>query len=268
VEDGAIYQGQGITAHAGSEATVLVKDATLSHNGYDLTFNTGTTLELAGANSITGNVQMLEGSWLAFDGAESKGMSWLTGTLSFTGGANVSLSGNADWSGQNEILMYVDGSVSGWDENTLSIRNDAGSSTDLRLVNGDLLVLNYNAETFKPYFKGDLTITTRQTDSVNYRYYNSVSFENIKYEDYDCEECIYGGAIDGGEGSTINLSYNGSVLFVGNTSHFNSIYEYGWYGGAIYGESDLSIQNNDSVEFYQNADHQFLSTTYKISLFG
>ena len=245
VEDGAIYQGQGITVHAGSDATVLVKDATLSHSGYDLAFNAGTTLELAGANSITGNVQMLEGSWLAFDGAESKGMSWLTGTLSFTGGANVSLSGNTDWSGQNEILMYVDGSVSGWDENTLSIRNDAGSSTDLRLVNGDLLVLNYNAETFKPYFKGDLTITTRQTDSDNYRYYNSVSFEKIKV---DGASSTSGGAISGGGYSTITLSDNGSVVFNGNRAESGSSYA---LGGAIYG-NDVTLNDNGSVEFIGN----------------
>ena len=67
VEDGAIYQGQGIIAHAGSEATVLVKDATLSHSGYDLTFNAGTTLELVGDSKLAGNLMMLSGSILSLD---------------------------------------------------------------------------------------------------------------------------------------------------------------------------------------------------------
>ena len=62
VEDGAIYQGQGIMAHAGSESTVLVKDATLSHEGYTLEFNAGTTLEVAGDSTICGHVNLLADS--------------------------------------------------------------------------------------------------------------------------------------------------------------------------------------------------------------
>ena len=48
VEDGAIYKGCGITAHAGSDAIMRVQNAELDHSGYRLTFNAGTTLELAG----------------------------------------------------------------------------------------------------------------------------------------------------------------------------------------------------------------------------
>ena len=62
VEDGAIYQGQGITVHEGSKATVRVKDAELSHVGYDLTFNDGTALEVAGESTIRGQVNLQEGS--------------------------------------------------------------------------------------------------------------------------------------------------------------------------------------------------------------
>ncbi len=69
VEDSAIYKGRGIMVHEGSEATVRVKDATLSHSGYDLTFNAGTTLELEGISNITGNVQMLEGSTMRLKNA-------------------------------------------------------------------------------------------------------------------------------------------------------------------------------------------------------
>ena len=91
VEDGAIYQGYGITAHEGSAATVRVKDAALSHAGYDLTFNAGTTLELAGSSSISGNVQMLEGSTLRFDCIGVDGVNCLDGNLSFTGAGNIIL---------------------------------------------------------------------------------------------------------------------------------------------------------------------------------
>ncbi len=65
VEEGAIYQGWGITAHTGSAATVLVKNATLDHVGYNLTFNAGTTLAAEGVSCINGKVVMLEGSTLS-----------------------------------------------------------------------------------------------------------------------------------------------------------------------------------------------------------
>ena len=56
VEDGAVYQGRGITVHEGSEATVRVKDATLNHAGYELLFNRGTKLEVEGNSSISGSI--------------------------------------------------------------------------------------------------------------------------------------------------------------------------------------------------------------------
>ncbi|MBO5684647.1 MAG: PEP-CTERM sorting domain-containing protein [Akkermansia sp.] len=71
VEDGAIYQGYGITAHEGSEATVLVKDAELSHVGYALEFNVGTALEVAGNSTIRGNVNLLADSLFKLEKAAS-----------------------------------------------------------------------------------------------------------------------------------------------------------------------------------------------------
>ncbi|MBO5683550.1 MAG: PEP-CTERM sorting domain-containing protein, partial [Akkermansia sp.] len=62
VEEGAIYQGQGITAMKGSGATVRVQNATLSQVGYDLIFNAGTALEVAGNSTIRGNVSLLADS--------------------------------------------------------------------------------------------------------------------------------------------------------------------------------------------------------------
>ena len=62
VEEDAIYQGQGITAMEGSGATVRVQNATLSQVGYDLTFNAGTALEVAGNSTIRGNVSLLADS--------------------------------------------------------------------------------------------------------------------------------------------------------------------------------------------------------------
>lgn len=68
VEDGAIYQGRGIMVHEGSAATVLVKDATLNHDGFALTFNAGTTLQVEGESLIVGDVLMLAQSVLHLEG--------------------------------------------------------------------------------------------------------------------------------------------------------------------------------------------------------
>ena len=67
VEAGAIYKGYGITVHEGSAATVLVKDASLNHAGYDLVFHSGTSLELMGDNAVSANrLQMHTGSSMVF----------------------------------------------------------------------------------------------------------------------------------------------------------------------------------------------------------
>ena len=83
VEDGAIYTGYGITAMENSAATVLVKNATLNHAGYDLVFHAGTTLELVGDNAVSANqLQMHAGSNLIF--RENAGLE-LDGTLNVQG---------------------------------------------------------------------------------------------------------------------------------------------------------------------------------------
>ena len=267
VEDGAVYKGYGVTAHEGSSATVLVKNAELQHKGYEFSFHAGTTLELAGNNTIIGDVQMLEGSTLCFDGGETKGTTSLTGNLSFASNADIALQNGSNWTGQNEILLYVDGSVSGWDDRYL------GENSDIRWVNGELLVLNYNKETFNPWFRGDIVFSKRQTDVPLLKYYNSVRFENITasssggaiYGRYSStielsnngnvsfignSASSSGGAIYGSSSSTIELSNNGSVVFEGNTASGSS----SAYGGAIYAYGNLSIQNNGAVEFCQNAE--------------
>ena len=89
VEAGAIYKGYGITVHEGSAATVLVKDATLNHAGYDLVFHAGTTLELVGDNAASANrLQMHTGSSLIF--RENAGLV-LDGTLNVQGEGTLQL---------------------------------------------------------------------------------------------------------------------------------------------------------------------------------
>ena len=247
VEDGGIYQGYGITALEGSAATVRVKDASLFHNGYNLTFNSGTTLELGGNNTITGDVQMLDGSVLSFDASETNGTSYIYGGVTIGGALTIA---NVDsWSGENALLMYVTGAVSGWDANNITIQSNNYIFDDFTWV-GNALVLNYNADSFEfvpnpnPYYKGHLLVRERQVGDICYQSYNSVCFR-------DNSGAYTGGAIYGDSYSTIMLSDNGSVLFEGNTASSSSDSA---EGGAIYGLGfcPITLSNNGSVVFEGN----------------
>ena len=128
VEDGAIYKGYGITAHEGSAATVLVKDATLNHAGYDLVFHAGTTLELVGANAASANhLQMHTGSSLVFRENASMALDGLlnlhgTGTLlledgnlsaqKIDGTGGISITGGRLELQDDTDALAVDGAVS------------------------------------------------------------------------------------------------------------------------------------------------------------
>ena len=71
VEEGAVFRGRGITVHEGSDATVRVKDAELNHAGYNLVFNAGTALEVAGNSTIRGNVNLKADSLFKLEQAAS-----------------------------------------------------------------------------------------------------------------------------------------------------------------------------------------------------
>ena len=122
VEDGAIYQGYGITAYAGSASTVRVKDAELNHVGYDLTFNTGTALEVAGESTIRGHVNLQEGSVFKLELGAVLCLHETAGSDS----ANLSVSGTVLLSGASTLnagLTLADGA-------TLDMENqDAGAVT-------------------------------------------------------------------------------------------------------------------------------------------
>lgn len=88
VEDGAIYQGYGITAHEGSCATVLVKDAVLSHADYELHFYEGTKLEALGTSEIFGDVIVESTATAAFSA-----LTRLEGSLTLASGSTLLLEG-------------------------------------------------------------------------------------------------------------------------------------------------------------------------------
>ena len=100
VEDGAVYKGYGITAHAGSDSTIRVKNAELNHGGYNIILNSGTSLELEGENKITVRSLVLKGgSTLRYilDGTESLPAMTLSGNLSLLGAVSLQLDREMDY---------------------------------------------------------------------------------------------------------------------------------------------------------------------------
>ena len=107
----------------------------------------------------------------------------------------------------NAASLYFDTTQPGtgfWADAMLSLSED-----------GTLQLVRHN-ETVK----AAQTITTRQTASLVFSYYEEISFEDISGSSS-------GGAIHGGYNSTITLNNNGSVTFIGNTASSS--------GGAIHG---------------------------------
>lgn len=151
VVDGAKLNGKGLTVAAGSEAKVLLRDASLTHSGSNFTFNSGTTLELQGVNSISGWKLIMEsGSALSVHvGADNLNDAVLTmGSTDLVTSVltlNLNLSENlgdgmykiisqksasdftpaADWSAEN-VTVTLNGSAAGdyfdkliWQDGTL-----------------------------------------------------------------------------------------------------------------------------------------------------
>ncbi len=280
VEDGAIYEGRGISVMADSGATVRVKDATL--NQYNLTFNGGTTFELEGRISVSGDVQMMEGSTLRlknatlsssaigssinngvtlefighnavsgnltmqkgssllFVGREQKGLTVLSGTLTLGQSVSYALDSEASWEGVNHMLLAVPETISD-DEKQVQIFWGSSAFTWV----GEVLVWNYNEETAVLCYKEGAVLTSRQTDSADYCHYNAFTAK-------DLTSSVEGGAING----SISLKHNGSVLFESNTAWPTSSYA---CGGAIYVKKssnstlpNITLSNNGSVVFAGN----------------
>ena len=115
VEDGAVYKGYGITAHEGSESTVRVKDAALNHAGYNITLNSGTTLELEGTNGITAaNLVMQDGSTLRFimnEETQNEAAMSLTGNLLLNGAVVLTFDATP---GVHRLVNLSSGTVTDW----------------------------------------------------------------------------------------------------------------------------------------------------------
>lgn len=181
VEDGAVYMGYGITAHEGSAATVLVKDAKLNHVGYNLTFNAGTTLAAEGVSSVSGNVVMLEGSNLALTvGAANSSAAVLTlasamdlqGVHLAVSGAEYLLAGKyqlihdsayhaADWASDVLSISGCEAGALAWENGVLTLtctntwNQAAEDGATIGATTGNLVVSNGAAVTLNGALSAD-----------------------------------------------------------------------------------------------------------------
>ncbi len=304
VEDGAIYKGYGITAMANSGSTVSVRNATLRHSGYDLLFNNGTTLELQGCNTITGNLNMLDGSTLHVDFTGNDSVTGLgNSNLTLSGDMQLLLTGAGNGDGKTYILFTDIAQLLDKEGNVLTAGNyTVGDYFDttrpgtgfwadatLQLTQDGTLQLVMHNEAVKDA----LNVTTHQIAPVDYSYYKEVSFNDISYsekggaifgqestllsfngsvsfienETSSGDSATYGGAIYGAE--SIKLSNNGNVLFKGNKAIADWRSDYA-YGGAIYGEknSTITLSHNERVNFVENEVSSLFYSTYGGAIYG
>ncbi len=141
IEDGAVFKGHGLTVAEGSAATVLVKDATLDHTGYDLTFHSGTTLEIQGDSTINGNLIMKSGAALVADTASIN----LSGTTQL--GENLSVTSRAAGAAMARLSVKNDG---------LSGKAKDAGLTAVTLTTGN-----------KTYFISDVSLKNVELSSSN-----------------------------------------------------------------------------------------------------
>ena len=139
IEDGAIYKGNGITVAEGANATLLLKDGELSHDGYDITISSGSTLSAVGENTITASTLAIQDGGtmhLALDmsQADSAAVLTTTGNLSM-GNISFDLTGTEYLlTGEYKLLTRTEGvdyDISGWTLNGVT-------SEQLRWENGTL----------------------------------------------------------------------------------------------------------------------------------
>lgn len=132
IADQAQIKGVGLTVENG--ATVQLHNGILNHAGSALSFGSGTTLELVGANTVAGNVEMASDSYLniVFDSSLRSGAAMaLTGSLDMAEGYSVQLSGFGDYKGKFKLFDMQEATAS-W--TGITFRNEAGEALDSSLL--------------------------------------------------------------------------------------------------------------------------------------
>ena len=194
IADQAQIKGVGLTVENG--AAVELRNGILNHAGSTLSFSSGTALELAGINTVAGNVEMDANSYLnvVFDQTIRRDAAMtLTGTLAMAEGAVVQLSGfdgykgsfklfdlqdtQATWTGVtfvNEAGGALDSSLLVWEGNVLYYKN---SAADL-VWNSGVSDGKWN-NTSQNWAQNDTQTGISHQENV---YFGSNSGENIELE--------------------------------------------------------------------------------------
>ena len=145
IEDGAIYKGNGINVAADSGATLCLANGTLEQAGYDVVLESGTTLDLAGKNSITvSSLDMMDYSTLSFTvDAESFGVASLIMNGNFVQQGALTLDLTVEGSAQkgDEFLLMslaTQDALIGWDTSKITVVGIETSVDNLSWENGNL----------------------------------------------------------------------------------------------------------------------------------
>ncbi len=168
VEDGAAYEGWGITVMADSGAALCLNNGSLNHyNNRKITFERGSTLELQNNNSIVGDTIMEAGSAITFHlGSSNLGSSLLSysGTLTFEGALDIHFDTDESqlWKGQYQLIT-VSGKIKGWDAQNITVNGGEigagalvwiGKTLYFNMENSHLTSIPNNSD-------GDITVDTR-----------------------------------------------------------------------------------------------------------
>lgn len=148
VVDGAILNGKGLTVADGSQATLLLRDGSMSHSGSNFTFNSTSELKLEGTNTITASkVTLVSGSVLTVSLGQEH-LSTAALTLGGTDLATSQLAVNLErtdglTSGMFKIISQTSASdfttSSAWTEGNVSVN---GSGYAIRATFRDLVWQN------------------------------------------------------------------------------------------------------------------------------
>ncbi len=98
VIDGAKLNGRGLTLASGSNAKLLMRDSSMNHSGYYLTFNDNTSLELQGENNITASQLIFQSNSALAINISEKNVDTvsltLSGTLNLKGVLTLTIEGD------------------------------------------------------------------------------------------------------------------------------------------------------------------------------
>lgn len=267
IQNDAIYSGQGIIALEGSSATLRLQNAGLSHAGYDLVFNAGTTLELAGSNTIAGNVNLMKGSTLLLSGSEKHEIIG-TAESSFQSSCGIMVTSELGIQGYGKVSF----SGAETDRKGAAIFGDYGSS--ITLSDNDQVEFTGNSSLAQSAYGGAIygeKILINRNDTVGFSRNSATAgaaIHGATVEFCDNGEVKFVGNVssDGGiadvrvggnDVGTITFTNNGSVIFQENTARI----------GVIVGQAvEMSLNGNTSVEFSDNQGNAIFGVNCNISL--